>query len=174
MKRAVKRIQIVKGLASHAILQRIREEHTRTHSAVMHSLSTLLSSETTTAELGRISFEPERLQRDLARLRREQQQEKQRKQRERPGARAAASRGRRSSVDDYLMQRAAEERSKREEHRALLGFGMPQEEFMHSVELLGSQTQLNQARAAGGRGLRERGGKDGGIAGGGVWERRRD
>ncbi len=149
MKRAVKRIQVVKGLASHAILQRIREEHTQTHSAVMHSLATLLSSEATTEELGRISFEPERLQRELARLRREQQQEQQEQRRETAGSRAAASRGRRSSVDEYLLQREAEARRKREEHRALLGFGMPQEEFMHSVELLDSQTQLNQARVPG-------------------------
>jgi hypothetical protein len=145
MKRAVKRIQIVKGLASHAILHRIREEHARTHSAVMHSLSTLLSSEATTAELGRISFDPERLQRELTRLRREQQQQQQREAAVPRGARAAAARGRRSSVDEYLMRREEEARRQREEHRKLLGFGMPQEEFMQSVELLGSPGQLNQA-----------------------------
>ena len=144
MKRAVKRIQIVKGLASHAVLSRIREERAQSHNSVLHSLSVLLSSDKTTEELGRISFDPERLRREIARL--------QQNQREDDGAQALAAQAaedrrklRRSSVEDYLLRVEAESLREREAHRALLGFGKTKEDFMQSVELLESKTQLNQA-----------------------------
>jgi hypothetical protein len=146
MKRAVKRIQIVKGLASHAILNRIREERAHSHNSVLTSLSTLLSSDKTTSELARLSFEPEQLRREVARL-----QQTQKANEEAEAAKARASRGRRQdrrlSVEEYLLRSQAEALREREAHRALLGFGKTKEDFMHSVELLGSKTQLNQARA---------------------------
>ena len=146
MKRAVKRIQIVKGLASHAILNRIREERAHSHNSVLASLSTLLSSDKTTSELARLTFEPEQLRREVVRL-----QQNQRGDEAAAAAKARESqdrrRHRRSSVEDYLLRREAEAMREREAHRALLGFGKTKEDFMQSVGLLGSKTQLNQAGA---------------------------
>ena len=141
LKRAVKRVQIVKGLASTSVLKRIREDHTRNHGAVMRSLSVLLSSDRPTAELARLTFDPDKFRRELARL-----------QREHEDAAAAASAialgrkpsdrldARRPSVEEYILEREATALREREAHRALLGFGRPPEEFLQSVRLLDSPT----------------------------------
>jgi hypothetical protein len=143
-KKAAKRIQLVQGLASQNILQRIREEHARQDSTVLDALSALLSSEATTSELARISFHPSLLKKEVQRQQKKQQEQRNEKLRKLQARSKGQGQGRRPSVEQFMQSREVEAQRQRDAHREMLGFGMPQDEFMHSLELLDSDIKSNQ------------------------------